>query len=77
MISMSIKDSSRRRSGNQTVLFWAPQAVCAALRLVAPDVFPSLQAKNCGEPLFVYGTPFEPGGVIPPWPVQYGTLAWR
>lgn len=53
MISMSTSDSSRRRSGNHTVLPCAPQAVCAPLRVKEPDVFPSLHAKNCGEPLLV------------------------
>jgi hypothetical protein len=31
-----------------------------------------LQAYSCGKPLLVRG-----GGVTPPGPDQYGTLAWR
>src|SRR5580698_9114683 len=53
MMSMSTRCSSRRRSGNHTLLPCAPQAVCAALSVNAPDVFPSLHAKNCGNPLLV------------------------
>src|SRR5580692_10695939 len=53
MMSMSTRCSSLRRSGNHTLLPCAPQAVCAALSVNAPDVFPSLQAKNWGDPLFV------------------------
>src|SRR5208282_4761354 len=67
-MSMSTNDSSLRKSGNHTVLPCPPQpeGPCAARRVSCMDEFPLLQAKNWGYPLLVYGTPPEPGGVIPP-----------
>src|ERR1022692_1471867 len=41
MIAMSMDCSSRRRSGNHTLLPCAVQADCAPLRLNDPDVFPA------------------------------------
>ena len=64
MMARSMKDSSFRRSGNQTLLIPPPQAVSAAPRLACPEEVPLLQVKNWGEPLF------PPGGVMPPAPLQ-------
>ena len=63
MMAISMKDSSLRRSGNQTLPGPPPQADSAPVNEVWPELAPLLQTKYCGKPLF------PPGGVIPPRPL--------
>src|ERR1035438_24476 len=76
MMAMVLFACPLRRSGNHTplVLPGVPQFFSAVGKSAAPEEMPLLHTKSAG---FVGKLGLLFGGVIPPRPEKYGTLAWR